>query len=37
VRSALMKALMDEVRFEKRWSCRSSAKEHRPSCSQKIH
>src|SRR5580704_2734824 len=26
----LMKALMDEVRFERRWSCRSYAKEHRP-------
>jgi anti-sigma regulatory factor (Ser/Thr protein kinase) len=31
----LMKALMDEVRFEERWGCRSYAKERRPSCSQR--
>jgi len=30
----LMKALMDEERFRGRWSCRSCAKERRPSCSQ---
>jgi len=29
-----MKTLMDEVRFEERWSCRSYAKERRPAAAK---
>ena len=31
----LMKALMDEIRFRRRWSCRSYAKERRRNCCQR--